>query len=192
MKGLTIIETLVYIAIFALAIGAVSGLIIHLYRANAYAIQQAYAVNNARKGIEIMTREIREASYSDTGAYPIANASEQSFVFYSDIDKDNNIEKVRYFLDGYNFKKGEIEASGSPLAYNGANETISILSEDVRNGGGAIFNYYNASSTEVADLSQLTDIRLVRVNLIVNIDPSRPPEEFTLRSSSQIRNLYEY
>ncbi len=192
MKGLTIIETLVYISIFALAIGVISGFIIHLYRSNAYTIEQAYAVNSARKGVEIMTREIREATYSDTGAYPVISSAPQSFSFYSDIDKDKNIEKVRYFLDGYNLKKGVTKAIGDPPEYNNANEDINIISDNVRNGDMHVFTYYNASSTEVTDLSNLTDIRLVKVNIIVNIDPARPPEEFTLRSSSQIRNLYEY
>jgi len=191
-RGLTIIETIVYIGVFAVVMGAVSGVIIYLYRTNAYTIQQSYAINSARKGVEIITREIIEATYSDTGAYPVVSAAEQSFVFYSDIDKDNKIEKIRYFLDGYNFKKGETESTGNPLVYEDVNEKVIVISEDVRNGADAIFNYYNASSTEVTDLGQLADIRLVRINLIVNIDPERPPEEFTLRSSSQIRNLYEY
>jgi type II secretory pathway pseudopilin PulG len=191
-KGLTIIETLVFIAIFTLAIGAVSGLLVYFYKSNAYVIQQAYTVNSARKGVEVMTREIREATYSDTGAYPVVESQDQSFSFYSDIDRDNKIEKVRYFLEGSNFKKGEIEATGDSPRYDDDNEVISILSDNVRNGTQKVFTYYNASSTEVADLTQLTDIKLVKVSLIVNIDPNRPPEEFTLTSSAQIRNLYEY
>ncbi|MFH1978840.1 MAG: hypothetical protein ABII97_00410 [Patescibacteria group bacterium] len=188
-KGVTLIETVVFIAIFAFAFGASTGLIIYFYRTNAYIIQQAYAVNSARKGIEAMTREIREATYSDEGSYPVVDAREQSFTFYSDIDKDEKIEKIRYFLEDTNFKKGETEADGNPPVYRSQDEIVSTLSDNVRNSGESIFTYYNASSTEVADLDILTDIRLVRLSLVVNVDPDRPPEEFTLTTSAQLRNL---
>ncbi|MBU1179085.1 hypothetical protein KKB69_02000 [Patescibacteria group bacterium] len=190
-KGLTIVETLVYIAVFTLAMGAVSGFIIYFYRGNFYIIQQAYAVNSARRGIETMTREIREITYSDSGAYPVVAAQEQSFIFYSDIDKDENVEKVRYFLEGTDFKKSEIQAVGDPPVYQDGEEIISVISDNVRNGVQLVFTYYNASSTEVADLSWITDIRLVKVNLVVNVEPNRAPGEFTLTSSAQIRNLKE-
>lgn len=191
-QGLTIIETLVYVAIFTLAIGVVSGLLIYFYRTNAYTIQQGYAVESARKGIEIMVREIKEATYSDSGAYPLIEADEQILSFYSDIDKDDNVEMVRYYLNGSDFERGETEAVGDPPIYEMENEVVSVISDNVRNGVHPIFAYYNASSTEIVDLEILTDIKLVRASLIVNIDPNRSPEEFTLISSAQLRNLYEY
>ncbi len=190
-KGFTLVEMLVYIAIFTILIGAVSGFVIYFYRSNAYVIQQAYAVNSARKGVELLTREIKEATYSDTGAYPIIDAQSQSFSFYSDIDRDLNIEKVKYYLEGINLKKSEMEAVGDPPSYSGGNEKISIVSDNVRNGEQIIFTYYNASSTEVADLDQIADIKLVKINLIVNVNPNRAPGEFTLRSNAQIRNLFD-
>lgn len=192
MRGFTIIEMLVYIAIFTFAMGAVSGLLIYFYRSNTYVLQKSYAINSARKGIETMSREIREATYSDVGAYPVIEAQSQSFSFYSDIDRDENVEKVRYFLDGTNFKKGETKASGQPLVYDEADEVISIISDNVRNGAESIFTYYNASSTEVADLGEIADIKLIKTTLIVDVNPVKAPENFTLTTSAQIRNLYEY
>jgi type II secretory pathway pseudopilin PulG len=187
--GITIIETIVYIAVFVVVMGAAAGFIVYFYKTNSYVLEQAFAVREARRGIETMVREIREATYSDTGAYPVIQASDQSFSFYSDIDRDNNVERVRYFLDGTNFMKGETEAVGDPPNYKDENEITSIVSDNVRNGAAEIFSYYDASGSQITDLSQVTKIRLVRAELIVNVDPNRPPNDFILRSNAQLRNL---
>jgi len=186
----TLIETVAVIAITALVFAAVSWAIVSFYRASGYIIHQAYAVGGARKGIEVMTREIREASYSDTGAYPIVGADSSEFVFYSDIDRDSSIERVRYFLDGSDFKRGVIKASGDPLAYDPANESVSVLSEYVRNAPNQpVFTFYDSSGNKLADPVNAADITLVGIRLIVNAEEGRAPEEFTLRSTAQIRNL---
>ncbi len=192
-QGFSLIETIIAIAIFAIVMAAVSGLIIYLYRVNSYAIQQAYAINSARKGMEVITREIREATYSDTGAYPVVDAQNNSFIFYSDVDRDNKVEKIRYYLDGSYLKRNEVHSAGTPLTYPSFSD-YAVLSEYVLNGIRSlpIFHYYNASSTEIVDFSKITDIKLVKVTLIINVETSRPPAEFTLESSAQLRNLYVY
>ncbi len=188
--GFTVIETLVIIAITVLVLAAVSWAIVSFYRANSYIIHQAYAINSARNGVEMAVREIREAVYSDTGAYPIVSASTTEFVFYSDIDRDNNVEKVRYTLNGFSFERGEVEATGNPLVYNDANEISGILSEYVRNSAGQpVFTYYDSSGNEIVDLGNITAITLVRISLIVNVIEGMAPDEFTLQSTAQIRNL---
>lgn len=98
VKGFTLIETIVTISIFALMMGAVSGFIIMAYRTHSYTWQQSTAINEARKGIETMVKEIREARPGDNGSYPIILAQDKEFIFYSDIDKDGETERVRYFL----------------------------------------------------------------------------------------------
>lgn len=98
MKSFTLIETLVTIVIFALIMGVVGGVIVMLYRTHGYTQQQSVAINEARRGVEIMVREIREARPGDDGSYPIEKAGDKEFVFYSDIDKDGETERVRYFL----------------------------------------------------------------------------------------------
>jgi prepilin-type N-terminal cleavage/methylation domain-containing protein len=189
-RGFTIIETMAAIAIFTLMMAVVSFSIAYFYRANSYVVEQSYAINSARLGIETMVREIREATYSDTGAYPVVAASKTSFEFYSDTDRDDNIEKIRYFLDGSNFKKGEIQATGNPPAYQSGDEIINILSEYVRNTAAQpVFIYYDENGIEITDLAKITDISLIKVHLIVNAIEGRAPDEFTLYSSAQLRNL---
>jgi len=45
-----------------------------------------------------MTKELREARMGDDGSYIIEKAEDYEIVFYSDIDKDGDTEKVRYFV----------------------------------------------------------------------------------------------
>ena len=190
-KAFTLIETVVAIGLSTLVLGAVFGFVYYFYRTSGYNLSQIGAVNSARKGMETMVREIREATYSDEGAYSIKQAQNQSFTFYSDIDKDLNVERVRYFLEDNSLKKGVLKASGDPPQYQEENEEVRILSHDVRNGDEAVFKYYDKDNNLVADLERYTDIRLIEIKLVVNTDPNRPPGEFTLISNAQFRNLKE-
>ncbi|PIP24866.1 MAG: hypothetical protein COX34_01865 [Candidatus Nealsonbacteria bacterium CG23_combo_of_CG06-09_8_20_14_all_36_12] len=190
-KNFTLIETLITLATFTILILAVSSSIVYLYRTSSYDIQQAQAIDSARRGVDTMVREIREATYADTGAYLIELAQNQSFIFYSDIDRDQNIEKIRYFLDGEILKKGETEATGTPREYKSQNEKFSLLSEYIQNGSQPIFNYFDKNNNQITDLSKVGDITLVKVKLIINVNPNRLPADFTLISNAQIRNLKE-
>lgn len=319
MKSFTLIETLVTIAVFALIFGAVSGFIVAAYRIHGYTWQQSVAINEARKGIETMVKEIREARMGDDGSYPIALAQDKEFIFYSDIDKDEETEKVRYFLgtagsgnqtqdcvtfgdggscnvnfsnflsgnltsaqvrvsvegdfgrgneyaeiyaDGVklgdvcrsgcldcagewqgtqtfdvtnwaednhiqftadatsrvndfcdwqewnhsmkakfdlswtedlsggesDFKKEVINPVGFPVEYPSTGE-VTILSSYVRNAP-PIFKYFDAACNELTDLpARLKDTKVMEVYLVVNVNPERPPQNFELKSSVQLRNL---
>ncbi len=102
MKGFTIIETIITIVVFSLIMGVVFAFVTMAYRTHGYTWQQSTAINEARKGIETMVKEIRMARPGEDGSYSIEKAEDKEFVFYSDIDNDGNVEKVRYFLGTVN------------------------------------------------------------------------------------------
>jgi len=189
--GLSLIEMLITLTIFSLIMVTVSSSVLYFYRTNSNALEQSFALSSARKGVELLVRDIREASYSDDGAFPIVSIGVNSMTFYSDTDRDANIERMRYFLEGTTLKKGTLEASGNPPKYNDIDEVIITVSEDVRNGedGVDVFNYFDNTNKEIKNFNNVTDVAFVSVNLIVNINPTRLPREFTLRSSATIRNL---
>jgi len=187
-KGFTLTETIVVIGISTLVLLTVIGFIYFFYRTSGYNLSQMAAVNSARKGMGVMVREIREATFSDEGSYLVKEADSNSFTFYSDIDKDNNVERVRYFLENNILNKGVLKATGSPPRYLEENEKIKILSRNVRDED--IFTFYDEENLEVEELEILTDIRLVQMQLVINTDPNRPPGEFTLISNAQLRNIY--
>ncbi len=188
MKGLTLVETIVAIFVFTLTMGAVSGIIVTLYRTHGYTWEQSQAIEEARSGIETMVKEIREARTAEDGSYIIASTTDFQFSFYSDIDRDLAIEKVRYFVEGTDFKKGVIEPTGTPAVYPITDEEIFILSKYVRNNP-PIFRYFDKNGQELPPPARRKDTKVMEVYLVINVDPNRPPQNFELKSSVQIRNL---
>lgn len=188
--GLTFVEMLVTIAIFALIMTGIMQSVLYFYRANTTAIEQSYQLDSARRGIELMVRDLREATYGDNGAYPLASVASTSVVFYSDTDRDNETERIEYRVTGLTLMRTVTDPSGNPPQYTAVSATTSV-STYVRNSeeGVPIFTYYRADGTEVTSPSDITDIVSVTVDLIVNIRPLRAPQEFTLRSSATLRNL---
>lgn len=193
-NGFTLIEMIVSLGISALAIGLITGVIYYLYRSQSYSFQQSAAINSARKGIEVMTKEIREAQNGDDGSYALELAGDNEFIFYSDIDKDASVEKVRYFLENNTLKKGIIEPTAYPIRYLVSNEVISALSEYVRNTT-PIFKYYNGNyptdtiNNPLPTPTRLLETKLMHVYLKINVDVNRAPSDFELESDVQIRNL---
>ena len=194
-KGISFIEMIITISIFTMAMIAVSTFIISIYRVYNYNIEQVSAINEARRGIETMIKEIREAKTADDGSYPLVKAGDFEFIFYSDVDRDGLIERIRYFLDGTDFKKGVVDPSGDPPQYVLTNETINVLSRYVRNASTPVFTYYNGDwpvdtvNNPLPTLTRLMETKLMHVYLKINVDPNRPPSDFELESDTQIRNL---
>jgi hypothetical protein len=190
-RGMTLIEVMVTIFIATAALIVLFGVILYLYQINQISYEQGFQLESARQGVEQMVEDIREATYSDDGSYPIVTIDPYGITFYSDTDNDSSVEHIRYFLSGTNWERGVINATGTPATYPSANERVTILSNYVRNGeqGVPIFNFYNATGTEITDMTEVTDVTFVRVNLVVNISPTHLPDEFMLRSAATIRNL---
>jgi len=188
LRGFTLIETLVVIFIFSLVIGAIFGLVGALYTTHDYTFQQSRAIDEGRRGVETMVREIREARPGDDGSYTLKTAEDFQIVFYSDIDEDSNTEMVRYFVEENNLKKGVTDSTGWPIEYDPANEKISILSNYIRNSP-PIFRYFDGQGVELPPPSRLKDAKLMDIFLVVNVDPNKPPKDYDLETTVQIRNL---
>jgi type II secretory pathway pseudopilin PulG len=187
--GLTFIETLVWVAIFVMAMSAIVISLLSFYRANTYTIEQAQAVSEVRRGIEKSVQMMREISFASDGAYPIISIAPNQFYFYSDIDSDPLVERIRIFTEDTFLKQGLTKATGDPLTYSGV-ETVTIISEDIRNVEQSVdvFHYYDESGAEIID-SDITEVRFVTVDLVVNVRPDKLPNQLTLRSSATLRNL---
>jgi len=187
-KGFTFIEAVVMIFVLLLAFGAVVGFLTIGYQTQSYGREQTQAIEEVKRGIETMVKEIREARTGDDGSYLIEKAADYEFIFYSNIDNDSAVERVRYFLEGSNFKKGVIKPEGSPLRYPSTKEEIKIISSHVINQP-PIFRYFDGNNQELPAPSRLKDTKLMKVYLVINVDPNNPPNDFVLESDVQIRNL---
>lgn len=319
-KSFTLIETLVTITCLGVLMVLIYGLIFSLYKAQSFGWEESVAIEEARRGVKAMVREIREATQADDGSYLIKKADNGEFIFYSDIDKDGAVERVRYFVGSLNsgnsakecystqtggscnvtfsnflqgqiksanlqvavegdfgqtteyadfiadsqnlgricvngcsdcagswqgsanynvkdlaqdgilqvvadsssavnnscnwlqtnhsmkaqfilswqeeisglgnqLKKGVTKPSSYPLEYDTDNEQISIMSSYVRNGP-AIFTYYDKDGNEIIIApARLIDTKMVKVRLVVNVNPNNAPKDFELESFVQLRNL---
>ncbi|MBI2612216.1 hypothetical protein HYW59_00150 [Candidatus Kaiserbacteria bacterium] len=191
--GLTMLEVIVWVSVFTVVLGAIVIAIIYFYRTNTYTLGQATAVSSGQRGLDNMMRVIREAAYASDGAYPIISMATSSFSFYADVDTDASIEKIRYFLQGTSLFEGIVNPSGDPPVYTGA-EATSTAAEYIRNIAQATstFRYYDKNGALMSDYSKIGDVRFVTVNLIIDVDTNRLPDQLTLRSSAGMRNLVGY
>jgi len=190
--GLTYVEMVIVVSVYTIMLLAVGNAISSFYKYNAYSFAQANQVDEARRGVNRMVRDIREMTYGDDGAYPLLIMEEHRIGFYSDIDRDNSVEYVEFNLASTTLEKNIYNATGSPPTYS--TSTIAethILSTYVQNlpQATSTFVYYDVNGNEATATSTVTDIRYVDVRVIVNVDPIRDPGEFMLRSSAALRNL---
>ncbi len=190
--GMTLVEVIVVIGISTLLATTIFTSIQSLYQQNAYSYAQAYEVDNARRGINRFARDVREMTYAEDGSFPVAIMEPHLLAFYSDIDKDNSVEYVEYELSTTTLFKRVFNATGNPPTYNFATPDESIaLSLYVQNltEATSTFFYYDENGAALSASSPLTDVRYIKAQLIVNIDPIQAPGEFMLRMGIAPRNL---
>ena len=189
-RGMTLVETVVYVSLFALIMLAIAQSVLYMYRTNSYAIQQASAVASAQHGVDVMVREIREAAYASDGSYPIVTLGPNTLTLYADIDGDPLVERIRYYVQGSSIMRGVVDPTGDPPSYGGA-EVVSTLSDAVRNTdhGIPLFMFYDKNGALMTDYTRVADVRFVTVSVQVDIDPNRSPTPLLLRSSAALRNV---
>ncbi|KKT04053.1 MAG: hypothetical protein UV82_C0012G0038 [Candidatus Magasanikbacteria bacterium GW2011_GWD2_43_18] len=193
-KGFTLMEVMVALGMFALISVAVGWILIHSVRSTNIIWEQLATQNDGRAAVQQFVDDVRRAETSSIGSYPIAAASSTAFVFYANVDDDIGREKVRFWIDGTDLKKGVINPSGNPLNYNGE-EFVITIAESVVNitKNISLFEYYNetypVTSTPLIVPDDLTDIRVVRMQLELEKDPTATPVPLHVEAVVSIRNL---
>ena len=188
--GFSTLETLMWIGMFVLTMGAIMSSILYFYRVNTVTINQASSIASAQRGVDTMVRTIREAAFASDGAYPVISLADNQFAFYADVDADEFIEKVRYYLSGTTIVEGIVNPSGDPPVYTGT-EATSVISDYVRNTAEnlVMFTYFDEDGAQVTNYANIADVRFVTVNIVVDVDTNKLPNPFFLRSSAAMRNL---
>jgi type II secretory pathway pseudopilin PulG len=189
--GFTLIETMVVFFILAILTDAAWMLYRDTFSSNDALRDSLNTQGEMRKAFREMSSAIRSASPSSLGAYPIFSASSTAFIFYSDADLDGLKERIRYFLSGNILKKGILIPVGNPLVYSDANEKISPFILGV--ASSSVFSYYdgNYDGTTAPLLApvNLLSVRLVKINVVIDKDPAKPPAEMEFTAQVSIRNL---
>jgi len=132
-SGFTLIEVLVVIAILATVGTALSGLIAYFYKSNGFVLEEASAVDSAHRGLDSAFESLREASYGDDGSFPVSAVATSTITFFSDVDGDGSVEKIRLYLLKGTLYRGVTNSAGSPASYSGQPEKNYTISTNVMN-----------------------------------------------------------
>ncbi len=192
--GFTAIEIIIVIGILAGIVGLSASFQAGIFRMNRMFGSSVDASFEANRAVKEMVRIIRSLAPSEQGAYPVETAATSTFTFFSDIDRDGIVERVRYYLATSTLMMGVVEPSGSPLTYTLANEKTTTFVHHIRNDASTpIFTYYDRNYTGTTSplaypiLTQ--NVRHVRVHIVVDNDPSQIPGPLSVISGMTFRNL---
>jgi len=199
-KGLTLIETIVAIAIFTIGIEGFTILLSRSWTQNAYTIEMGQTSMAASQAVNRVVGYIREARQGDNGAYPVVSADDNDLVIFSDYDRDGQTERLHFYRSAGDLLMGIREpSSGFPVTYaSGYGEIKTITSCVVNDADNPIFAYYDADYPEdsvnnpVNTPASAPDIRLVRITIHININPDRAPDNVEIRSFAEMRNLNDH
>jgi hypothetical protein len=191
MRAFTFAEVIVVVSVTALLGMTINSLIFNFYRSNAYLVQQTSAIDSAHRGLRTSFEELRQATYGEDGSYPILSAATSSITFYSDVDNDGSVEKIRIYLTGTTFYRGITEATSTPATYTGQTEKQFTIANYVRNSSSTpIFKFYDEDGVQLATTSPVVaDISTISISLMVDLNPFRAPDILTLQESATLRNL---
>jgi len=145
---------------------------------------------SATQGLNSIIDTIRKARSADNGAYPIKSVADFDLVIFSDKNGDGVTERLHYYIDGENLMVGISEPSGAPPVYSSGDDTSEIVVKNVINDAThPIFYYYdNVNNVISSPASNLPDIRMIKVNLIIE---GNSASDVNMESFASLRNLSE-
>ncbi|MFA6279007.1 MAG: hypothetical protein WCS97_02645 [Candidatus Paceibacterota bacterium] len=190
-RGLTLIETVVVVALTAFVMLALTEIIFYFYRTNAYTIEQTQAISSARTSLAHTMSDIRQASYGADGSYPILAAATSTVTFYADIDGSGAVDKVRYYLAGTTLYRGNTASSGNPPSYVGQPEQTTLVVNNIRNSTSTpLFSYFDASGAALTAPVNIVSVASIRIMVYTDVNPNRAPAVYMLSGSATLRNVH--
>jgi prepilin-type N-terminal cleavage/methylation domain-containing protein len=193
-KGFSLVEILVVVSIFLLLFNAIWLIYSKSVKTSETLSTSLNSQQETRRAFTTMTSGIRSAATSNIGAYPIAAASSTGLIYYSDIDSDGLREQIRYFMVGTSLRQGVIKPTGNPLVYQASNERVTTLVHYVINDASRpVFSFYDGtySGTEasLAEPIAIQNVRLIKIDLLIDKDPTKSPGAISFTTQVVIRNL---
>ena len=199
-KAFTLIETLVAITIFIIGMQAVVYIFSKTMQNKAYDMEMGQSSLVVSRSVGQLVGYLRSARQSDAGAYPIVSADSNDLVVYSDYDNDGATERLHIYLSGGSVYMGVTDPTNTiPKTYPaGDTKTITLASHIVNKVTDPMFSYYNKNypkdtvNNPVSVPADVSQIRLVRIFLKININPNHDPDNIQQESFVELRNLNDY
>lgn len=191
-NGMTLIEAVVWVCIYAFVMVALLSSLLYFYRTNRYVIQEALAVSTTQRVIDTTIRTIRSATYSQVGAYPIVSIAPNQVMFYvSAVPGSTTIDMVRFFVTGTKLEEGITPPTGTPYTYNTSNESITFMVNYIQNGmmGTSTFHYFDVNGNEITNYASIQSVRYITLNAYIDVSTSTSPNPLLLSSSAALRNV---
>lgn len=135
-RGLTLVELSIGIAVGMILLGVLVLFMTRGVNLSREQTEQKRITEDARVQMERMSDAIRDARSIDVtndgaATLPSENwrqgGSDYDIQFYSNIDEDPEIERVHYFLDGVELKRGLRDP------YSSVEETVVVVARSIRN-----------------------------------------------------------
>jgi prepilin-type N-terminal cleavage/methylation domain-containing protein len=188
-RGFTLFEILIVISITSIL-----GLVAYNFGVQGlntwrYSTSRAQSQEQVRRAVDTMISVIREARPADNGSYALSAASATSLTFYANSDSDSATEQVTFALNGTTLERRTVQPTSTPVQYTAA-PTITTVVPNVR---GLIFDYfdenYSGTGSPLSIPVNISLVRLVRVTVTVDDNPSKPPAAVVLSNIVNFRNL---
>lgn len=169
--GFTLIELLVAMAVGLIILAAVLNIFVHQNQTCKVQTEVAYAQQNVRGAMTVMTREIRAAGYdpADNGFDAVQTATASSIQIRSDLNADGDVadvdEDVTYAIDNGN---GELTRNTNTAIQNVVPNSLQFT-YTFSDGDTGIPDETDGDTT-----NDLDDIRSVAVQLQVHTETEDP------------------
>lgn len=199
-SGMTIVEMMVAISIFTIAIFGFTMLFMRSWQMNSYTIEMGQSSYAVSQGVNNMVNYLRKARQADDGSYPVKSAAENDLVVFSDYDKDGVTERLHFYLQNGQVLMGITDpTTGIPKTYATSDQQTKLLADRIVNEADEpIFYYYNKDypadtvNNPVAMPVDVSTVRLIKIFLKINVDPNRAPDNIETQSFVELRNLNDY
>jgi hypothetical protein len=197
---MSLVEMLMAIFILLIGLEGVSLLFVNSWKMNKFVLETGNASLIASRTVNMIVKDVRRARQADNGDYPIESGGNDDLQVYIDIDGDGMTERVHYYLSNGSIYRGVTKPNATlPVTYPAGDQTTSLLAQYISNTpADPVFYYYNEDypsdiiSNPLAAPISVQDVRLIKVHLLVNIDPVHAPNNINVESFAELRNLNNY
>lgn len=198
---MTLVELLVAIAVVLIVMEGFTLLLIRSWDTNKFILEEGRASLAASHATNKIISELRSIRQGDDGDFPVESGASFDLKVYFDIDHDDVTERVHYYLDknADELKKGIAKPLDTiPITYPVNDDSVSTTTTYVVNtDDNPVFYYYNRNypgdttnnPLTVPLDSKVSEVKLIRVHLLINIDPIHAPNNVNIESFADLRNL---